>query len=160
VKKWTSIIRLQKKACPSIISSSSALVSLYVLSIQILDLEARLAQALEDNSHMSLLPASGNKRTNPDWLPTAGARHTLTGHRNVVTAVTFHPVYSVLVSASEDTMLRVWDWESGELEKTLKGHTRHVTDCQFDSKGKFLGACPFVGLLCGILNLHASIVIL
>ncbi|KAJ7577381.1 dynein regulator [Mycena floridula] len=116
VKKWTSIIRLQKK---------------------ILDLEARLAQALEESSHTSTV-STGNKRTNPDWLPTSGARHNLTGHRNVVTAVAFHPVYSSLVSASEDTTLRVWDWESGELERTLKGHTRHVTDCQYDSKGKFL----------------------
>lgn len=106
---------------------------------QILDLEARLAQALEESSHMSTV-STGNKRTNPDWLPTSGARHTLTGHRNVVTAVAFHPIYSSLVSASEDTTLRVWDWESGELERTLKGHTRHVTDCQYDSKGKFLGA--------------------
>lgn len=54
-------------------------------------------------------------------------------------AVTFHPIYTTLVTASDDATLKVWEWESGELEKTLKGHTKSVTDCDFDSKGKTLG---------------------
>ncbi|EIM90085.1 dynein regulator [Stereum hirsutum FP-91666 SS1] len=118
VKKWTSIIRLQKK---------------------ILDLEARLSQALEETSNMvSIGPSSVTKRTNPDWLPTAGSKHTLTGHRGMVNAVAFHPLYSVLASASDDFTIKIWDWETGELERTLKAHTKRVTDCQFDSKGKQL----------------------
>ncbi len=80
-----------------------------------------------------------NQRTNTDWLP-PGQDLPLTGHRNVVTTVAFHPVHSSIVSASEDTTLRVWDWESGGLERTLKGHTRHVTDCQYDSKGRYVGS--------------------
>ena len=36
-----------------------------------------------------------------------------------------------------------WEWETGELEKTLRGHARHVTDCQYESKGKYLGGLWF-----------------
>ncbi|GJJ15918.1 hypothetical protein Clacol_010197 [Clathrus columnatus] len=118
-KKWTGLIRLQRR---------------------IMDLEARLSQAQEDLSHLSHLPA-GTKRTNLDWLPRAPAKHTLSGHRDTVTAISFHPLYSAIASASLDSTLKVWDWESGELERTLKGHTRGVTYCEYDSKGKQLVSC-------------------
>lgn len=36
--------------------------------------------------------------------------------------------------------MKVWDWETGEMERTLKGHTKRITDCEYDSKGKNLGA--------------------
>lgn len=86
------------------------------------------------------MPAGSRSRNNPDWLPTASSsRHTLTGHRDAVNAVAFHPVYSAMATASDDATLKVWDWESGELERTLKGHTKRVTDAEYDSKGKRLG---------------------
>ncbi|KAI0044789.1 dynein regulator [Auriscalpium vulgare] len=123
VKKWTSVIRMQKK---------------------ILDLEARLNEALNDNSALATLPAGFNRRNNPDWLPTASSsKHILTGHRDKVNAVAFHPVYSVIASASDDSTLKVWDWETGEMERTLKGHTKRVTDCEYDSKGKNLVSCAY-----------------
>lgn len=33
----------------------------------------------------------------------------------------------------------LWDYESGEFERTLKGHTLAVQDIAFDQAGKFLG---------------------
>ncbi|KAK0490479.1 dynein regulator [Armillaria novae-zelandiae] len=95
VKKWTSVIRMQKK---------------------IMDLESRLAQALEESAHV----------------------HTLTGHRDSVNAVAFHPLYSVVATASDDCSIKIWDWETGELERTLKAHTKRVSDCQFNSTGTTL----------------------
>lgn len=44
-----------------------------------------------------------------------------------------------MVSSSEDATIRVWDFESGEYERTLKGHTDSVQDIAFDAQGKILG---------------------
>jgi len=35
----------------------------------------------------------------------------------------------------------VWDYETGEYERTLKGHTDSVQDVSFDQSGKWLGGC-------------------
>ncbi|GAA5822770.1 hypothetical protein JCM11251_004371 [Rhodosporidiobolus azoricus] len=116
-KKWTSVIRLQKK---------------------IMDLEARNSQLQEE---LSSAPSKRPSASSPDWTPRAPARHTLSGHRSPITRVTFHPLFSVVVSASEDATLKVWDWETGDFERTVKGHTKAVHDVDFDSKGNFLVSC-------------------
>ena len=48
-------------------------------------------------------------------------------------------MFSVAVSASEDATIKIWDYESGEFERTLKGHTDSVQDVAFDQPGKLLG---------------------
>ncbi|KIP08774.1 hypothetical protein PHLGIDRAFT_103964 [Phlebiopsis gigantea 11061_1 CR5-6] len=115
-KKWTSVIRLQKK---------------------IMDLENRNAALQEE---LSLAPAK-RAALQTDWVPRAPASYTLTGHRGEITKVAFHPTFNLLASASADATVKIWDWETGEFERTLKGHTRHVTDLDFDSKGNLLVTC-------------------
>ncbi|KAK4101294.1 dynein regulator [Parathielavia hyrcaniae] len=107
-KKWTSVVRLQKK---------------------IMDLEARNAalQAELDNA----TPTSRQNKDPVNWLPKSPARHTLQSHRNPITCVAFHPVFSSLASGSEDQTIKIWDWELGELERTIKGHTKAVLDVDF-----------------------------
>jgi WD40 repeat protein len=102
-----------------------------------MDLESKNAQLVDELSTSRTLPTS--TRSSADWLPRAPAAHSLTGHRSPITKVAFHPVFSALVSASEDATLKIWDWETGEFERTLKGHTKSVMDVEFDSKGNFLG---------------------
>ena len=104
-----------------------------------MDLDQRLQQALEENARAP--SCSSSKKFDDDWTPKAhSAKHVLTGHRDRVNAISFHPRYSVIASGGEDAMLKVWDWETGEFERTLKGHTRDVNDVAFDSKGNLLGA--------------------
>ena len=48
-----------------------------------------------------------------------------------------------MVSSSEDGTIKVWDFETGEYERTLKGHTDSVQDIAFDAQGKVLGKRRF-----------------
>ncbi|KAK8789033.1 hypothetical protein V5799_021192 [Amblyomma americanum] len=123
-KKWTSVIRLQKK---------------------VMDLESRLAEA--EKEYISGAPTR-EKRSPTEWIPRPPERHALMGHRSPVTRVAFHPVYSVAVSASEDASIKVWDYETGDFERTLKGHTDSVQDIGFDHTGKFLGHDHNVSSVC------------
>ncbi|KAK5662636.1 hypothetical protein OQA88_8550 [Cercophora sp. LCS_1] len=107
-KKWTSVVRLQKK---------------------IMDLESR-NHALQGE----LSNATPTSRQNKDpvaWLPKSPARHTLQSHRSPITCVAFHPIFSSLASGSEDQTIKIWDWELGELERTIKGHTKAVLDVDY-----------------------------
>jgi len=111
-----------------------------------MDLETRNASLQEE---LSLAP-SKRAAMQADWVPRAPAAHVLTGHRQSITRVAFHPQYSLLASASEDATVKIWDWETGEFERTLKGHQKGVNDVEFDHKGHFLGEhgstnwrCPF-----------------
>ncbi|KAK4998549.1 protein with putative role during mitosis, partial [Elasticomyces elasticus] len=121
-KKWTSVVRLQKK---------------------IMDLESRNT-ALQSELD-SATPTSLSRRNQDPaaWLPRSPARHTLQSHRQPITCVAFHPVFSSLASGSEDTTIKIWDWELGELERTVKGHTKGVLDVDFGGPrgGTLLASC-------------------
>ncbi|EFA74819.1 putative dynein regulator [Heterostelium album PN500] len=116
-KKWTSVIRLQKK---------------------VMDLEAKVSQLEEELNNGGRGPA---RRGKEDALPRQPEKHVLTGHRNCINAVRFHPLFSVIVSASEDATMRIWDFDSGDFERTLKGHTNAVQDIDFDKSGNLLASC-------------------
>ncbi|KAF9949648.1 protein with putative role during mitosis, partial [Modicella reniformis] len=75
------------------------------------------------------------------WIPRPPERWTLTGHRLPITRVVFHPVFTLIASASEDSTIRISDYETGEYERTLKGHTKAVQDIAFDTKGNLLVSC-------------------
>jgi platelet-activating factor acetylhydrolase IB subunit alpha len=108
-----------------------------------MDLEAQntTLQSELDNA----TPTSLSKRNQDpsSWLPKLPARHTLESHRNPITCVAFHPVFSSLASGSEDLTIKIWDWELGELEQTIKGHTRPVLDLDFGGPkgGILLASC-------------------
>ncbi|VDP02226.1 unnamed protein product [Soboliphyme baturini] len=114
-KKWTSVLRLQKK---------------------VMDLEAKLDEVQKECS----VPLPG-KRSPVDWIPRPPERYSLTGHRTAVNRAIFHPVFSLIATCSEDATIKVWDYETGNFEKSLRGHTDSVQDIAFDHMGKLLGSC-------------------
>uniref|UniRef100_A0A1B0D7I1 PAC1-like LisH-like dimerisation domain-containing protein n=1 Tax=Phlebotomus papatasi TaxID=29031 RepID=A0A1B0D7I1_PHLPP len=78
-KKWTSVIRLQKK---------------------VMELEAKLSEV--EKEALDGAPTK-SKRTPGEWIPRPPEKFSLSGHRATVTRVIFHPVFSLMVSASEVT---------------------------------------------------------
>ncbi|KAJ2042122.1 Lissencephaly-1, partial [Coemansia sp. S155-1] len=76
-----------------------------------------------------------------EWLPRPPARTKLAQHRSPITRVRFHPQYTVLATASEDMAVKLWDSESGDFERTVKGHTKAVQDVAFDAKGSIMVTC-------------------
>lgn len=135
-KKWTSVIRLQKKVRPLASCLTTPVAYGPRRTAQIMDLENRNAALQEE---LSLTPAK-RAALQTDWIPRAPASYTLAGHRGVINKVAFHPLFNLIASASEDATVKIWDWETGEFERTLKGHVRNVNDLDFDSKGNLLGA--------------------
>jgi platelet-activating factor acetylhydrolase IB subunit alpha len=88
--------------------------------------KARLESELSSPSRAIARPAQYPNK----WLPSIPT-HTLESHREGITCIAFHPTYSSLASGSEDCTIKIWDWEFGELERTLKGHSQSVTDLEF-----------------------------
>ncbi|KAL3170106.1 hypothetical protein MRX96_015169 [Rhipicephalus microplus] len=65
--------------------------------------ESRLAEA--EKEYISGAPTR-EKRSPTEWIPRPPERHALTGHRSPVNRVALNPVYSVVVSASEDASIK------------------------------------------------------
>ena len=101
-----------------------------------MELESKLSEA--EKEFIEGAPARA-KRSPTEWIPRGPEKFCLSGHRAPVTKVIFHPVFGLIVSASEDASIRVWDYETGEYERSLKGHTDSIQDIAFDHTGKILG---------------------
>ena len=80
-----------------------------------------------------------NKKPTSDSLPRAPEKFTLKGHRSNITCLAFHPQFTQLASSSEDTTIKIWDYETGEFERTLKGHTASVQHVEYSKTGELLG---------------------
>ena len=96
-----------------------------------MELESRNAalQSMLDNATPTSLSARNQDTTS--WLPRSPPRHSLESHRDTINSVAFHPVFSSIASSSDDCTIKIWDWELGELERTVKGHTRAVLDVDY-----------------------------
>ena len=85
-KKWTAVIRLQKK---------------------VLELEKAVAQSATIHAHRTTVSTSSENGSGRRMLPRMPPTHTLQGHSSVVTCVRVHPVYTMVASASEDGTIKV-----------------------------------------------------
>src|SRR5690348_4977468 len=82
-KKWTSVLRLQKK---------------------VMDLETKLSEAEKEYIHGA---PTRDKRSPAEWIPRPPEKYSLSGHRAPVTRVIFHPTFSLIASCSEDATIKV-----------------------------------------------------
>lgn len=96
-----------------------------------MELESRNASLQSELDNATPTSLSQRNQDPSSWLPRGVARHTLESHRDSITCVAFHPVFSTLASGSDDCTIKIWDWELGELERTIKGHTKAVSDIDF-----------------------------
>ena len=120
-KKWSSVVRLQQK---------------------VMSLQSELDTAKEEMAFYGPGKKLSDSNKVSENLPRAPEKFNLLGHREPVTSISFHPVYSVFASSSEDGSIRLWDYENGNLEKILKGHTATVNSVAFEpNTGTTLASC-------------------
>jgi len=76
--------------------------------VEVVELEARLAETEKEIRS----GAPGKDKRNPlEWIPRPPEKYCLTGHRSTITRVIFHPIFSILVSASEDATIKaLFSW--------------------------------------------------
>ena len=105
-------------------------------------MESKLSEA--EKEFISGAPTR-EKRSPGEWIPRPPEKFDLSGHRAPVNRfvkmndmcefwrlihlcyrVIFHPIFSIMISASEDASIKLWDFETGDYERTLKGHTDSV----------------------------------
>jgi platelet-activating factor acetylhydrolase IB subunit alpha len=130
-----------------------------------MELESKVTQLQEEVDKGG---GGAAKKQNGENIPRPPCKYTLSGHRNNINSVRyaphmahdthdkvcshwsvgnrFHPLFNILASASEDATIMLWDYETGEFDRTLKGHTLAVQDIAFDQAGKFLGTAALTSL--------------
>lgn len=96
-----------------------------------MELESRNGELQSELDNATPTSLSKRNQDPGSWLPRSPSRHTLEGHRDSVNCVAFHPKFSSLASGSEDCTIRIYDWELGEWEQTIKAHTRAVLDIDY-----------------------------
>ena len=72
--------------------------------LQVIDLEAKLNE-LQKETKDGLAPHT--KKDPSEYIPRPPERCSLSGHRSTITRVIFHPVYSLVISAAEDSTIKV-----------------------------------------------------
>jgi platelet-activating factor acetylhydrolase IB subunit alpha len=91
-----------------------------------MELESRNA-ALQSELDTATPTSLSKRNQDPaSWLPAGTARHVLESHRYSINCIAFHPIFSSIASGDQEATIKIWDWEFGELERTVKGHTRAV----------------------------------
>lgn len=65
------------------------------------------------------------------WVPPSKPTFQSKSHRRTVNSLAFHPSSPSLASGSDDSTIKIWDWETGNLETTIPAHKEGVRDLDF-----------------------------
>jgi len=84
---------------------------------------------------------AGGRANIGDGLPREPEKYCLQGHRGKITKVVIHPFYNMAATASEDASIRLWDFDQGEHERTMKSHSGIVNYLAFSPNGQTLASC-------------------
>ena len=135
-KKWTAVVRLHsdKRKLQAKLSALEAEIEAAG------GIDAALGGG-DDGEGGAAAPARRGGAATTNYLLVAPAEKDMEGHRAPVTCVAFHPKFEVLASSGEAGVVKLWNYDSGELERTLKGHTNVVKHVAFDPTGKILASC-------------------
>lgn len=92
-----------------------------------------------------MIASAGGELNRPGEIKLWDARtgkllRTITGHGNVVTALSWHPTRALLASASYDHTVKIWDIDSGAVLVTLRGHTDDIYDVGFSRDGSLVAS--------------------
>ncbi|KAH8586004.1 hypothetical protein B0O99DRAFT_748622 [Bisporella sp. PMI_857] len=71
----------------------------------------------------------------------------LEGHTDGVNSVAFSHDSKLLVSASSDSTLKVWNVATGALQQTLDGHTSWISSVAFSHNSKLLASASYGGTI-------------
>ena len=74
------------------------------LQKKVMDLESKVTETVKEYEG----GPTKRERSADNWIPRPPERYCLTGHRMPISRVIFHPVYNVMVSASEDGSIKVY----------------------------------------------------
>lgn len=125
-KKWTSIVRLQKK------------ITELEGTVASLNNQLKSFGGADVFSSASNTPSKENDTSK--IFPVGPAKGSLLGHRGPVTSVAIHPFYTLIASASEDASIMLWDSETMTYDRAMKGHTGAITSIQYDKTGNILAS--------------------
>ncbi|KAF7554158.1 hypothetical protein G7Z17_g3098 [Cylindrodendrum hubeiense] len=113
------------------------------LGEDIMDLESKNMTLQSEVDNASPTSLSNRNQDPASWLPKLQPRHALKSHRGNINCVAFHPTLPSIASGSDDETIKIWDWEHGDLERTIKGHTRPVLSVDYGGPrgGILLASC-------------------
>ena len=149
-RKWTSIARLKKQ----VMELEENNKQLKEMNEQYQDDLKKIEQnggimggiealtSLKKNNMAELdKELEDNRKNAGDAIPREPEKFKLVGHRARITKIIFHPKYTQVATSSEDASIKLWDFETGECEQTLRDHTGMVNYLNFHPDGDQIASC-------------------